>query len=108
MDDTALRRAGIPGPDRLRGDRSGEYLLGVGPVLGVLWTSAAAAAGIVALSVTVGGWVLGVGPASVFARVFSAAAAVLLLFLDPLTIAAGSVALLIAVAVTINDRRRRS
>lgn len=86
----------------------GEYLLGVGPVLGVLWTSAAAAAGIVALSVTVGGWVLGVGPASVFARVFSAAAAVLLLFLDPLTIAAGSVALLIAVAVTINDRRRRS
>lgn len=86
----------------------GEYLLGVGPVAGVLWTSAAATAGIVALAVAAGGWVLGVGPANPVARVLSAAAAVLLLFLDPLTIAAGSVALMTAVAITIIDKRRRT
>ncbi|TXI38490.1 MAG: TRAP transporter fused permease subunit [Mycobacterium sp.] len=86
----------------------GEYLLGVGPVTGVLWASAAAAAGIVALSVTVGGWMLGVGPANRLARTLSATAAVLLLFLDPLTIAAGSAVLLAAVGLTIIDNRRRS
>ena len=41
----------------------GEYLLGRGPVIGVLWAAAAACAGIVALSFAAGGWVLGVGAA---------------------------------------------
>ena len=39
----------------------GEYLLGRGPALGVLWAIAAACAGIVALAVATGGWVLGIG-----------------------------------------------
>ena len=41
----------------------GEYLLGRGPAVGVLWVSAAACAGIAALYLAAGGWVLGVGAA---------------------------------------------
>ena len=85
----------------------GEYLLGRGPAVGVLWVSAAACAGIAALSVAVGGWVLGVGTAGWIPRLLAGAAALLLLFLDPVTIAAGLACLLVAVALTIIDRRRR-
>jgi TRAP-type uncharacterized transport system fused permease subunit len=86
----------------------GEYLLGRGPVLGVLWTVAAACVGIVALSFAAGGWILGVGAAGMIPRLLSAIAALLLLFLAPVTIAAGSACLLIAVALTIIDKRRRT
>jgi TRAP-type uncharacterized transport system fused permease subunit len=86
----------------------GEYLLGRGPVIGVVWATVAAAAGIVALSFAAGGWVLGVGAAGWVARVFTGAAALLLLFLDPVTIVAGSACLLIAVALTIIEKRRRT
>jgi TRAP-type uncharacterized transport system fused permease subunit len=85
----------------------GEYLLGRGPVLGVLWTMAAACAGIVALSFAAGGWVLGVGAAGAISRLLAGAAALLLLFLDPATIVAGLACLLAAVAFTITDKRRR-
>lgn len=86
----------------------GEYLLARGPIVGVLWASAAAIAGIVALSFAAGGWVLGVGEARMPARLFAAVAALLLLFLEPATIAAGSACLLIAVALATIDRRRRT
>ncbi|MCH9710986.1 MAG: TRAP transporter fused permease subunit [Actinomycetia bacterium] len=86
----------------------GEYLLGRGPAIGVLWASAAACAGIVALSFAVGGWALGAGAMRPIARILTAIAAMLLLFLDPVTIAAGSASLLIAVAFTIIDGRRRA
>ena len=86
----------------------GEYLLARGPVLGVLWAFAAACAGIVALSFAIGGWVLGVGAASRIPRLLAGAAALLLLFLDPVTIVAGSACLLIAVAYTIIEKRRRT
>lgn len=86
----------------------GEYLLARGPIVGVLWASAAAIAGIVALSFAAGGWVLGVGEARMPARLFAAVAALLLLFLEPVTIAAGSACLLIAVALATIDRRRRT
>lgn len=86
----------------------GEYLLARGPVLGVLWAAAAACLGIVALSFAIGGWVLGVGAAGVVPRVLAGAAALLLLFLDPATIVAGSACLLIAVAYTIIEKRRRA
>jgi len=86
----------------------GEYLLGRGPAIGVLWASAAACAGIVALSFAVGGWALGVGAMRPIARILTAIAAMLLLFLDPVTIAAGSACLLAAVAFTIIDGRRRA
>jgi TRAP transporter 4TM/12TM fusion protein len=84
----------------------GEYLLGRGPVLGVVWAFAAAAVGIVALSTSIGGWVLGVGSAGIPARVLAGAAALLLLFLNPATIVAGLACLLIAVALTFIDKRR--
>ncbi|MCV7057731.1 TRAP transporter permease [Mycolicibacterium gilvum] len=86
----------------------GEYLLARGPVLGVLWASAAACVGIVALSFAAGGWVLGVGAMSPPARVLTAVAALLLLYLHPVSIAAGFTCLLCAVAFTfITDKRRR-
>lgn len=84
----------------------GEYLLARGPWTGVVLVSAAACAGIVALSFAAGGWVLGVGSANRVARVAAGVAAVLLLFLDPVTIVAGLVCLLVAVMVALIDRRR--
>ena len=93
----------------------GEYLLARGPVIGVvLGGSAAACAGIVALSFAAGGWVLGVGAMRPIARILAAIAAMLLLFLDPVTIAAGLACLLGAVAFTaftdnvVNEKRRRT
>ncbi len=84
----------------------GEYLLGRGPALGIIWASAAACVGIVALSFAAGGWVLGVGAMGRVSRVLTAVAALLLLFLNPLTIAAGFACLLGAVALTFIDKRR--
>ncbi|VEG53053.1 TRAP transporter, 4TM/12TM fusion protein [Mycolicibacterium aurum] len=84
----------------------GEYLLARGPVLGVIWASAVACVGIVALSFAAGGWALGVGAMGRIARVLTAIAALLLLFLDPVTIAAGFACLLAAVALTFIDKRR--
>jgi TRAP-type uncharacterized transport system fused permease subunit len=86
----------------------GEYLLGRGPVLGVIWASAVACVGIVALSFAAGGWVLGVGAMGRIPRILTALAALLLLFLDPVTIAAGFACLLGAVAFTYVDKRRRT
>ena len=86
----------------------GEYLLARGPVLGVVWASAAACVGIVALSFAAGGWVLGVGAAGPVARVLAALAALLLLFLAPVMIVAGAACLLAAVALAFIDNRRRT
>lgn len=84
----------------------GEYLLARGPWLGVLWAAAAACVGIVALSFAAGGWVLGVGAARPLPRLLTGAAALLLLFLNPVTIAAGSACLLAAVVWVFVDKRR--
>ena len=86
----------------------GEYLLARGPVLGVIWAFAAACAGIVALSFAAGGWALGVGEMPHIPRVLAGVSALLFLFLDPVTIVAGSACLLIAVAYTIIDKRRQT
>ena len=47
------------------------------------------------------------GAAGRIPRLLAGAAALLLLFLDPVTIAAGLACLLVAVAFTIIDKRRR-
>lgn len=86
----------------------GEYLLARGPWLGVLWAAAAACVGIVALSFAAGGWVLGVGEARLIPRLLTGVAALLLLFLNPATIAAGSVCLLAAVVWVFIEKRRRA
>lgn len=85
----------------------GEYLLGRGPWLGVVWASAVAAVGIVALSFAAGGWALGAGAMGRIARILTAIAALLLLFLNPATIAAGFAFLLGAVALTFISNKRR-
>jgi TRAP-type uncharacterized transport system fused permease subunit len=84
----------------------GEYLLGRGPVLGVVWALAVACVGIAALSFAAGGWVLGIGAAPVAARVLAGVAAALLLFLQPVTIVAGAACLLSAAALTFIHQRR--
>lgn len=87
----------------------GEYLLGRGPVLGLIWAGAAACAGIVALSFAAGGWALGVGAMGRIPRAVCAVAALLFLYLNPFTIVAGLACLLGAVALTfIADKRRRT
>lgn len=86
----------------------GEYLLARGPLVGVLWASAVACVGIVALSFAAGGWMLGVGAMGRPARVLTAVAALLLLYLDPVSIAAGLLCLLCAATLTlITDKRRQ-
>lgn len=102
----ALRRARLLGAHRVRADRPGEYLLGRGPVGGVAWVFAVACLGIVALSFAAGGWALGAGPMRRPARILSAIAALLLLFLHPVSIAAGSACLLGAVALTFTTNMR--
>jgi TRAP transporter 4TM/12TM fusion protein len=84
----------------------GEYLLGRGPWLGVVWASAVAAVGIVALSFAAGGWALGAGAMGRIARILTAIAALLLLFLNPVTIAAGFAFLLGAVTLTFISNKR--
>jgi TRAP transporter 4TM/12TM fusion protein len=88
--------------------RPGEYLLARGPLVGVAWAGAAACVGIVALSFAAGGWVLGVGAARAIPRLIAGVAALLLLYLDPVTILAGSACLLVAVALTFIDKRRQT
>jgi TRAP-type uncharacterized transport system fused permease subunit len=85
----------------------GEYLLGRGPVTGVLAVTAAACLGIAAFGVATGGWVLGVGPAGPVGRGFAAVGGLLLLYLHPVTAAAG-VALLAVAVLTAFLRRHRA
>ncbi|MFC7545624.1 TRAP transporter permease [Plantactinospora sp. GCM10030261] len=86
----------------------GEYLLGRGPALGVLWTALTAALGVAALAVATGGWLLGAGPAGPSARVLAAMAGLALLFLHPVTIAAGIALLIAATLLTVARRPARS
>jgi hypothetical protein len=77
----------------------GEYLLARGPVLGILWASVVAMLAVVGLAIATGGWVPGVGPANTASRVLGAVAGLLLLYLAPITIALGLVALASATGV---------
>jgi TRAP-type uncharacterized transport system fused permease subunit len=85
---------------------AGEYLLGHGPVLGVLCTTVIACVGVAALAAATGGWILGVGPARPLAPVLAAVGGLVLLYLEPGAIVAGLVALATAVGVTLFSRRR--
>ncbi|WP_246278166.1 hypothetical protein [Phytohabitans rumicis] len=103
-----VRPAGFSRPARVRPHWTGEYLLGRGPALGVLWATAAACLGVAGLAAATGGWVLGVGPAGPPARVLAGAGGLLLLYLHPVTIAAGVVLLLATVGTTLAVQRRQS
>ncbi|MEV1286372.1 TRAP transporter fused permease subunit [Micromonospora sp. NPDC049679] len=82
----------------------GEYLLGRGPALGVLWAGAVACLGVAALAVATGGWVLGVGPVGPTQRALAAIAGLLLLYLHPVTIAAGTTVLVVVVVLALLRR----
>jgi TRAP-type uncharacterized transport system fused permease subunit len=83
---------------------NGSHLLGQGSFAGILWTTAVAMLAVAGLAVATGGWVLGVGPAGVPSRVLGAVAGLLLLYLEPLTIVAGVVALAAAVLLALVNR----
>ncbi|MGI5216041.1 TRAP transporter permease [Plantactinospora sp. CA-290183] len=85
----------------------GEYLLGRGTVLQVLWAGLAGCVGVAALAVASGGWFLGVGAATRVERTAAAFAGLLLLYLHPVSIAAG-VALLVLAVVSALVRHRRT
>ncbi len=74
---------------------AGEGLLGLGGPTRVAYAMAASALGVAVLSVAVGGWLPGVGPAGRPERLLAAGAALVLLWLDPVATAIGS-----AIAVT--------
>ncbi|GAA3909062.1 TRAP transporter permease [Actinoplanes auranticolor] len=86
----------------------GEYLLARGPVTGIVWATAVAALAVVGLAVATGGWVPGIGPAGPASRVLGGVAGLLLLYLAPLTIAAGAVALALAAGIAIIHRTGRT
>ncbi|WP_323373826.1 TRAP transporter permease [Plantactinospora alkalitolerans] len=84
----------------------GEYLLGRGAPLEVLWAGLVGCLGVAALAVATGGWLLGVGPARRFERVLAALAGLLLLYLHPVSIAVGVALIAIAVLTALARRRR--
>ncbi|WP_326560048.1 TRAP transporter permease [Micromonospora sp. NBC_01796] len=83
----------------------GEYLLGRGPVLGVLWTAAVACLGIAAVAAASGGWLLGIGPVGTAGRILAGLAGLLLLYLHPVSIGAGAALLAGAAALAVARRR---
>jgi TRAP transporter 4TM/12TM fusion protein len=83
----------------------GEYLLARGPVLGILWATAAAVLAVAGLAVATGGWVPGVGPAPLPSRVLGGVAGLLLLYLAPVTIAIGVGALALAAGIAARTSR---
>ncbi|MCX4721860.1 TRAP transporter fused permease subunit [Streptomyces virginiae] len=84
---------------------NGAHLLGQGSMWGIVWTTAVSALAVAALAAATGGWLI--GPAGPLERTLCATAALLLLYLEPASIAAGS-AVLAAAAVIHLLRRRRS
>jgi TRAP-type uncharacterized transport system fused permease subunit len=84
---------------------AGEGLLGLGGATRVAYALAASALGIAVLSVAVGGWLLGIGPAGRPERLLAVVAALVLLWLDPIATAVG-VALAATVPVAVLIRRR--
>ncbi|WP_371500923.1 TRAP transporter fused permease subunit [Kitasatospora sp. NBC_00374] len=83
---------------------NGAHLLGQGPLVDVVWTTAVSALAVAALAAATGGRLL--GPATVLERGLCAGAALLLLYLEPVSIAAG--AALLGAAVLAHLVRRRS
>ncbi|QBS45211.1 TRAP transporter fused permease subunit [Nocardia sp. CS682] len=84
----------------------GEYLLGRGPLLGILWATAVACLGVAGLAIATGGWILGVGPARPVARALAGVGGLLLLYLETGALIAGLVALSAAIGITLLTRRR--
>ena len=83
---------------------NGSHLLMQGDVWSVVWTTAVSVVAVAALAAVTGGWI--VVPATRLQRVLCAPAAVLLLYLQPLTVVAGLVFLAAAVVANLVTRNR--
>jgi TRAP transporter 4TM/12TM fusion protein len=84
---------------------NGSLLLARGSFVDVVWATAVAMAAVLGLAVATGGWVLGIGPAGTASRLLAGAAGLLLLYLEPLTIAIGLGLLAAAAGVAALGRR---
>ncbi|GIE36041.1 C4-dicarboxylate ABC transporter permease [Actinoplanes italicus] len=85
---------------------NGEHLLARGSLGGIVWTTAVAALAVFGLAIATGGWIPGAGPAGPVSRVLAAVAGLLLLYLEPVVVGAGLIALLVAVLIAGLHRRR--
>jgi TRAP transporter 4TM/12TM fusion protein len=83
---------------------NGSHLLMQGDAWSVVWTTAVSIVAVAALAAVTGGWI--VVPATRLQRVLCAPAAVLLLYLQPLTVVAGLAFLAAAVAANLVTRHR--
>ncbi|MET8151014.1 TRAP transporter permease [Actinoplanes sp. NPDC049668] len=86
----------------------GEYLLARGPALGILWASVVAVFAVLGLAIATGSWVPGIGAAGPASRILGGAAGLLLLYLAPLTIVMGAVALALAAGIAFIHRTGRT
>ena len=87
---------------------NGTYLLGQGSFPLVVGAAIVAALAVAGLAIATGGWVFGVGAAGIGSRVLGGVAGLLLLYLEPLTIALGVGALVLAVVWAAVEKRVRS
>ncbi|MGI5399204.1 TRAP transporter permease [Streptomyces sp. CA-135486] len=85
---------------------NGSQLLGTGSLSGVVWTTAVSALAVAALAAATGGWLL--GPAGRVERALCAVAALCLLYLEPVAITAGVVALVLALGIHLVRRRQQT
>lgn len=83
---------------------AGEHLLGIGSLPAILLVAAISFLGVAALAATTGGWVR--GPALVLERVGFFVSALLLLYLQPVSVIAGMILLGISVAAHLARTRR--
>jgi TRAP-type uncharacterized transport system fused permease subunit len=83
---------------------NGSHLLMQGDALSVIWTTAVSMVAVAALAAVTGGWIL--GPASWPQRLLCVPAAVLLLYLQPLSIAIGLGFLAVAVVANLLTRKQ--
>ncbi|MGW4633141.1 TRAP transporter permease [Nocardia sp. NPDC004415] len=85
---------------------SGQYLLGRGAVLDVLWVGAAACLGVAALAVATGGWLFGIGAVGTPVRVLAALTGLTLLYPAPPATTIGLGLLLVTVLAGVVERAR--
>ncbi|MFK4222519.1 TRAP transporter permease [Streptomyces sp. NPDC019890] len=85
---------------------NGSQLLGTGSLVGIAWTTLVSALAVAALAAATGGWLL--GPAGRVERALCAVAALCLLYLEPVAITAGVVALVLALGIHLVRRRQQT
>ncbi len=85
---------------------NGAHLLGQGSLVGMVWTLGVSMLAVAALAVVTGGWIL--VATSWVERLLCVPAAVLLLYLAPVTITAGIGLLIVAVVINLVRRQRQS